>query len=536
LSKIFDTQIVVVTGGGGVTGHLKWGPQFGNNEKQSFGAVAAVSVAEYRAIVQYTLICQTNLTLIGAISALFPFTAQCALTVFFQLNALFNEFVQCAIKMTALNLVGTTVVQGALTGAEQLSGLKLVAQGAITEPALAIAGADQVAGTLSQPALRLGGTTVVNATPTIASLAAGSFTLIEQSAITEPALALVGTEQVAATLSGQFSNALTTAVAAAIKMPALAVGSISLAAQSAVTEPALVLVGLEQVTGTLATQLNIGSFATANVNALPKITSVVVGSLLTNVQAAIAQTALALDGLTQVGAAIAGAFGPIAVKLNAAGQMAVTYFCQFESPINVAFVVPAGVTTMKMQCWGGGGTGGASVVNGGGGGGGGGYGRRNANSVTPGNTLTVQAGAANDNSFVTGAGSAVQGNKGAVGAAGSAIGQGAGGAGGGGTGDVTFTGGTGGGGGGVQTVGGGGGGGAGNNGNGGNGGSNGSTGTGGTGTAEGGFSGSGAGGNGGNGAGGNPGLFPSGGGAGSPLLGSAGAGATGRVWLTMTPA
>ena len=62
---------------------------------------------------------------------------------------------------------------------------------------------------------------------------------------------------------------------------------------------------------------------------------------------------------------------------------------------NGTFTVPAGVTSIKVECWGGGGAGGAAQGNpsAGGGGGGGSYVRNNAITVVPGQSYTVTVGA-----------------------------------------------------------------------------------------------------------------------------------------------
>ncbi|MFN8153723.1 MAG: MopE-related protein [Bacteroidia bacterium] len=59
------------------------------------------------------------------------------------------------------------------------------------------------------------------------------------------------------------------------------------------------------------------------------------------------------------------------------------------------WLAPAGVTAVKVECWGGGGKGGTTSFNGAetGGGGGGAYARKNAQSVTPGTSYTVTVGA-----------------------------------------------------------------------------------------------------------------------------------------------
>lgn len=207
------------------------------------------------------------------------------------------------------------------------------------------------------------------------------------------------------------------------------------------------------------------------------------------------------------------------------------------------FIVPAGVTSIKVECWGGGGGGGGSqntfLTNRyGGGGGGGGYSQANF-TVNTGESYTVTVGAggtvasnANGNtggtSIVSGPGGSVSALGGAGGVKSTAATGGAGGVG------NTFTGGTGGTG---SGNGAGGGGGAGNAGNGGNG-SNSAQGIGGSGSP-----------NvspyiGGNGAGqktssgnGNAGAIPGGGGGGgrsNTSTSSGGAGGDGRVVITYT--
>lgn len=64
----------------------------------------------------------------------------------------------------------------------------------------------------------------------------------------------------------------------------------------------------------------------------------------------------------------------------------------FGSPGIVPWVCPAGVTTVKAECWGGGGAGGAPATVGGGGGGGGEYASQTV-AVTPGLTYNLSVGA-----------------------------------------------------------------------------------------------------------------------------------------------
>ncbi|MBP7507648.1 MAG: hypothetical protein KA807_07500 [Prolixibacteraceae bacterium] len=56
------------------------------------------------------------------------------------------------------------------------------------------------------------------------------------------------------------------------------------------------------------------------------------------------------------------------------------------------FTVPAGVTSIKVECWGGGGAGGGAYIGAGGGGGGGAYNTINL-TVTSGQTLSITVGA-----------------------------------------------------------------------------------------------------------------------------------------------
>lgn len=145
----------------------------------------------------------------------------------------------------------------------------------------------------------------------------------------------------------------------------------------------------------------------------------------------------------------------------------ITYANQTTYNANGSFVVPAGVTSVDITCWGGGGTGQVTGGAGGGtGGGGGAYARKFTVPVTPGNTYTVTVGASpgGTSSFTGDAGSscsAVGGAQGSTGGAGGAAGSCVG--------DIKYSGGTGGAGGGV-VVGSGGGGSAGGLGSGGNGG------------------------------------------------------------------
>jgi hypothetical protein len=197
------------------------------------------------------------------------------------------------------------------------------------------------------------------------------------------------------------------------------------------------------------------------------------------------------------------------------------------------WIVPALVSSVKVEVWGSGGGGGGAIVGNGGGGGGGAY-NTGILTVSPGQSYTITIGAAgainsgNGNpSTVTGPGGTVTANGGTGGAAG-LLGNGAGGAGG--TGG-TFSGGTGGS---SSGNGAGGGGGAGNNAVGGAGG-NAATGQGGAGNPN---SIPYKGGNGGafitaNGAG-NAGVAPGGGGGGGKGTNNGGLGGAGQVVLTYT--
>lgn len=212
-----------------------------------------------------------------------------------------------------------------------------------------------------------------------------------------------------------------------------------------------------------------------------------------------------------------------------------------------AWVCPAGVTSVKVECWGGGASGGATTAGDAGGGGGGAYARLNALAVTAGTSYTVTVGtggaaksptgngnAGNDSWFSTsatvlakaGSGGLQSGSGGSGGAGGLASGS---------IGDVTFDGGTG----GADTAGnlggGGGGGGAGDSSPGGVGGVS-SVGTGGAagrmGATTGGTGGAGAG----SAGTGPPGRAIGGGGGGAATTsgGASGAGAAGMVQLTYT--
>lgn len=214
------------------------------------------------------------------------------------------------------------------------------------------------------------------------------------------------------------------------------------------------------------------------------------------------------------------------------------------------FTVPAGVTSIKVECWGGGGAGGGAYIGAGGGGGGGAYNTTNF-TVTSGQTLSITVGAGgaggNNANGGTGGTTTVSGSPGTISANGGSGGNsgsgfwliffyinqnGAGGAGGAGGSYAGGIGGT------ASGNGAGGGGGAGNGGNGGNGGNT-ATGVGGSGTF-----------NGGNGGGyisqnnnGNAGNSPGGGGGGARSNSdgtqrSGGAGAAGQVvisWTTSQP-
>lgn len=67
---------------------------------------------------------------------------------------------------------------------------------------------------------------------------------------------------------------------------------------------------------------------------------------------------------------------------------------------NDTWVCPAGVTSVKVECWGGGGNGGTrSTTGSGGGGGGGAYAKKNALTVSPGTSYTVNVGSAGGDSW-----------------------------------------------------------------------------------------------------------------------------------------
>ena len=105
---------------------------------------------------------------------------------------------------------------------------------------------------------------------------------------------------------------------------------------------------------------------------------------------------------------------------------------------NGTFTVPAGVTSITVECWGGGGRGGTRTTSGAGGGGGGGAYSRSVIAVTPGSNHTVNVGsgstgtaAGGDSWFATAGtvmakGGSSVGNNSATGAAGGAAGAGVG--------------------------------------------------------------------------------------------------------------
>lgn len=211
----------------------------------------------------------------------------------------------------------------------------------------------------------------------------------------------------------------------------------------------------------------------------------------------------------------------------------------FTSAGTTSWLCPAGVTVIKVECWGGGGNGGrGSTTDSGSSGGGGEYAAETAYSVTPGNSYTVTVGGAAANSVFDGTVLAHGGGSG-----GSAFSPGAGGSGS--SASIHFSGGAGNNGFPGQQFGnhaGGAGGGAG-------GGSSGTGGAGPAGTTNS-FPPGGAGGSGGGGAGGSGGPYPTAGGAGSapggagggggsimpPSNTSGGAGAPGQVIITYTAA
>lgn len=221
-----------------------------------------------------------------------------------------------------------------------------------------------------------------------------------------------------------------------------------------------------------------------------------------------------------------------------------TMVITITTPGSFNFPVPAGVTTMKLECWGAGGGGGISVVSGAGAGGGGSYARTDSFNVSGASNLLVfiagvsspqtsgsSTSISRTGSVPTTTSEGVLANGGAAGQNGSAGGQGTGGPGG----DTTtslgvnskLSGGNGGGGGGIGTLNGAGGGGGSGDANAGNNGT--SAGAGGTGgTAGGGIGGAGA-------VGATPatnGSAYGGGGGGASTLGAAASGAQGQVRIT----
>lgn len=532
-------------GGGGVTGNLRWGPNYGNNEKTTFGARALIAVNEYRqitqkellvacAIVQHvditgllTLAVAAALSIFFTLVFLYTFTVAAAialrdvtmngflrvaalisfeptgvygllvaasLAIFFTLTFLYTFLVAASIAMTSLVLRGGLQVAAALTGQYSIIAYNLFVASAVRMVNQALAGALQVAAFITVSTVQVGGLLMGTVAARIAvSDIKPIFELLVASAIRMVALSTNGLLQVASALTGAF------------QITSL---NLSVASRISIANEALVL----------------GTF---------------------DVAAAVRQTALAEVGLLQV----AGLIGPVKLP-EAVGLMkvasALTAKCQMVSSNTGShtWTCPGGVTSIVAAMFGSGGGGGTTgAVNGSGGGGGGGFGRRNAMAVTPGNNYTVTVGAgggpgaAGGNTTMTGDAQTATGNGGGAGTTGTGIAHGTGGAGGGGTGDNTFTGGTGGGGPTGSSAGAGGGGGAGSAGNGTVGGASTATDSG-----PGGAGGSPDGGPGGRGLGGTTnapadGVQPGGGGGGGDVLntGKLGASGTAVLQFTLTP-
>jgi hypothetical protein len=74
------------------------------------------------------------------------------------------------------------------------------------------------------------------------------------------------------------------------------------------------------------------------------------------------------------------------------GETNTEYVVTYDTPGTYDFVVPSGITSIKVEAWGGGGAAGVASIYGGGGGGGGAYATNPTVSVTPGNTYQVKVG------------------------------------------------------------------------------------------------------------------------------------------------
>jgi hypothetical protein len=472
------------TGGGGppTPGNLKWGPQFGNNEKETFGAAASITLASKQLGILRDLFVAASIALKGTINALFSLFVQTDITIFFTLVFLYSLNVAAMITMPALRLAGGLAVASAITA--------------------------------------------------ILSLSVFPFNLSVAASIRMVALQLAGSLPVQSSITGVFNvggGGFVLNVAAAIRMVALQIsflGTSGLNVASQITMPALFLKadtagGGLKVASQISTAISIGPGAVEP--CAPETTPYAGGAYGKFPYAGIAECAVGGGGLT-LGCRTA--------------SLGLTY--QLDWQVHTGdrtFIIPNGVTSLAAEVWAAGGGGGTATVNGGGGGGGGGYARENAFTVAAADSLTVTRGAggavgvAGGQSKVNRGGTNIAvASGGTNGANGGAGGHGAGGAGGAGTvGDNFFTGGTGGGpSGGVNTNGGGGGGGAGDANNGVVGGA--APGAGGAGGAVGG-------GGGGAGANGNTaavdGSLSGGGGGGASTLAVAAAGANGRVRLTM---
>ena len=86
------------------------------------------------------------------------------------------------------------------------------------------------------------------------------------------------------------------------------------------------------------------------------------------------------------------------------GQVTTTY----STSGSYTFTVPAGVTSVTVECWGGGGNGGNRTSNGTTGGGGGGAYARSVISVVPGSTYDVRVGTGGSATSVTTPGSWIE--------------------------------------------------------------------------------------------------------------------------------
>lgn len=97
---------------------------------------------------------------------------------------------------------------------------------------------------------------------------------------------------------------------------------------------------------------------------------------------------------TTVPVAVASVVDKFIPDLSASAAVAVKIDIRDEFVLDGTWICPAGVTSVKVECWGGGGSGNNAfgALGGSGGGGGGAYSRLDAFTVTPGNSYAVTVG------------------------------------------------------------------------------------------------------------------------------------------------